>query len=66
MNKLPIKKWLRMVAKMKGSFFPKDYQIALHRKVQNLKQRGMTVKEYIEELYRVNLRAGYMEDTRKK
>ena len=44
-------------------FLPKDYQIALHRQVQNLKQRGMTVKEYTEEFYQVNLRAGYTEDT---
>jgi len=30
LNKLPIKKWTRMVAEMKGRFLPKDYQIALH------------------------------------
>lgn len=48
LNKLPIKKWARTVAKMKGNFLPKDYQIALYREVQNLKQRGMTVKEYTE------------------
>jgi hypothetical protein len=55
-----------MVAKLKGRFLPKDYQIALHRQVQNLKQKGMTVKEYTEEFYRVNLRAGYTEDTPEK
>ena len=55
-----------MVAKMKGKFLPKDYQISLYRQVQNLKQRGMTVKEYTEEFYRVNLRAGYSEDTLEK
>lgn len=44
LNKFPIKKWTRMVAKMKGRFLPKYYQIALHRQVQNLKQRGMTLK----------------------
>eukprot|EP00253_Pinus_taeda_P002212 PITA_02212 len=63
LNKTPIKTWTRMVAKLKGRFLPRDYQITLHRQVQNLRQRGMTVKEYIEELYRVNLRAGYTEDT---
>eukprot|EP00253_Pinus_taeda_P022668 PITA_22668 len=52
-----------MVAKLKGRFLPRDYQIALHRQVQNLRQRGLTVKEYTEEFYRVNLRAGYTEDT---
>lgn len=31
MNKLPIKTWSRMVAKLKGRFLPRDYQIALHK-----------------------------------
>ena len=51
---------------MKGRFLPKDYQIALHRQVQHLKQKGMTVREYIEEFYRVKLRASYIEDTPEK
>eukprot|EP00253_Pinus_taeda_P023394 PITA_23394 len=63
LNKPPIKTWTRMVAKLKGRFLPRDYQIMLHRQVQNLRQRGLTVKEYTEEFYRVNLRAGYTEDT---
>lgn len=62
LNKTPIKTWTRMVAKLKGRFLPRDYQIALHRQVQNLRQRGLTVKEYTEESYRVNLQAGYTED----
>eukprot|EP00253_Pinus_taeda_P015497 PITA_15497 len=66
LNKLSIKTWSRMVAKLKGRFQLKDYQIALHRQVQNLKQKGMTVREYMEEFYRVNLRAGYIEDTTEK
>lgn len=33
MNKLPIKKWPRMVAKLKGRFLPKDYQVALYQQV---------------------------------
>eukprot|EP00253_Pinus_taeda_P031415 PITA_31415 len=63
LKKAPIKTWTRMVAKLKGRFLPRDYQIALHRQVQNLRQRGLTVKEYTEEFYRVNLRVGYTEDT---
>eukprot|EP00253_Pinus_taeda_P026745 PITA_26745 len=31
LNKAPIKTWSRMVAKLKGRFLPRDYQIALHR-----------------------------------
>eukprot|EP00253_Pinus_taeda_P002101 PITA_02101 len=66
MNKLPIKKWSRMVAKLKGRFLPKDYQIPLHRQVQNLKQKGMTVREYTKEFYHVNLRVVYTKDTLEK
>jgi len=66
MNKLPIRKWPRMVAKLKGRFLSKDYQVELYRRVQNLRQKGMTVQEYTEEFYRVNLRAGYTDDTPEK
>ena len=31
-----------------------------------MRQRGLTVKEYTEEFYRLNLRAGYVEDTPEK
>eukprot|EP00253_Pinus_taeda_P010245 PITA_10245 len=41
LNKLLIKTWSRMVDKLKGRFLPKDYQISLHRQVQNLKHKGM-------------------------
>eukprot|EP00253_Pinus_taeda_P016313 PITA_16313 len=62
LNKASIKTCSKMVAKLKGRFL-RDYQIALHRQVQNLKQKGLTVREYTKEFYRVNLRAGYTEDT---
>jgi len=65
-NKPVIKSWDRMVTKMKGKFLPKDYQLTLYRQVQNLKQRSMIVREYTEEFYKVNLRAGYVEDTSEK
>ena len=55
-----------MVATMKIKFLPKDYQISLYRKVQDLRKRMMIVKEYTEEFYKVNLRAGYVEDTCEK
>eukprot|EP00253_Pinus_taeda_P024554 PITA_24554 len=44
MNKLPIKKWPRMVAKLKGRFLPKDYQVELYRRVQNLRQKEKTAR----------------------
>jgi hypothetical protein len=50
-----------MVAKLKAKFMPKFYQINLFRKLQNLRQKGMTVKEYTEELYKQNIKAGQRE-----
>ena len=50
-----------MVAKPKAKFIPKDYQINIFRKLQNLRQRGMTMKEYTEEFYRLNIRSGQRE-----
>ena len=58
-----IKKWDRIIAKMKSKFMPKEYQISLDRQVQTLKQRMMIVNEYTEEFYKIKLRVGYVEDT---
>jgi hypothetical protein len=55
-GKKKIKSWDRMIAKMKVKFIPKDYQITLFRRMQNLRQKLMTVKEYTEEFYRLNIR----------
>eukprot|EP00253_Pinus_taeda_P029290 PITA_29290 len=55
-----------MEAKLKEKFLSKEYQIMLYRQVQNLKQRGMTVREFTEEFYKLNLRARYVEDTSEK
>jgi hypothetical protein len=47
-GKQKIKSWDRMIAKMKAKFIPRDYQITLFRRMQNLRQKLMTVKEYTE------------------
>jgi hypothetical protein len=47
-GKQKIKRWDRMIAKMKEKFIPRDYQITLFRRMQNLRQKLMTVKEYTE------------------
>jgi hypothetical protein len=41
-------------------------RINLFRKMQNLRQKGMTVKEYIEEFYRLNIRTGQRERDEEK
>jgi hypothetical protein len=58
-GKQKINSWDRMVAKMKEKFIPKDYQITLFRRMQNLRQKLMSVKEYTEEFYKINIRAGH-------
>ena len=60
-GKHKIKSWDRMIAKMKAKFIPRDYQISLFRRMQNLRQKLMSVKEYTEEFYRMNIRAGHHE-----
>jgi hypothetical protein len=65
-GKKNIKSWDQMVAKLKEKFMPKDYQINLFRRMQNLRHRGLTVKEYIEEFYKLNIRAGQRERDEEK
>jgi hypothetical protein len=55
-----------MIAKMKAKFIPRDYRISLFRRMQNLRQKLMTVKEYTKELYRLNIRAGHHESNDEK
>jgi hypothetical protein len=65
-GKQKIKNWDRMVAKLKAKFIPKDYQINLFRRLQNLRHKGLSVKEYTEEFYRLNIRAGHRESDEEK
>jgi hypothetical protein len=60
-GKQKIKRWDRMIAKMKVKFIPGYYQITLFRRMQNLRQKLMTVKEYTEKFYRLNIRVGHRE-----
>jgi hypothetical protein len=60
-GKHKIKSWDRMIAKMKEKFIPKDYQITLFQRMQNLRYKMMSMKEYNEEFYRLNIRAGHWE-----
>ena len=55
-----------MVARMRAKFFPKDYKLILYRQVQNLRKILLTVREYTKEFYKVNLRAGYAEESVEK
>jgi hypothetical protein len=65
-GKQKIKIWDRRIVNMKAKFIPRDYQITLFRRMQNLRHKLMTMKEYIEEFYRLNNRAGHWESDDEK
>jgi hypothetical protein len=65
-GKQKIRSWDRMVVKMNEKFIPKDYHITLFRRMQNLRQKLMSVKEYTEEFYKLNIRAGHRESDDEK
>jgi hypothetical protein len=65
-GKHKINNWDRMVAKLKVKFMPKYYQINLFRKLQSPRQKGMKVKEYTEDFYKLNNRAGQREKDEQK
>jgi hypothetical protein len=65
-GKKKIKSWDRMVAKMKAKFIPRDYQITLFQRMQNLRHKLVSVKEYTEEFYRINIRADHRESDDEK
>ena len=65
-GKKKIKSWDRMIAKMKEKFIPGDYKISLFKRMKNLRQKLMTVKEYTKEFYRLNIRAGHRESNDEK
>jgi hypothetical protein len=65
-GKHKIKSWDRMVAKMKDKFIPRDYQLTLFWRMQNLRQKLMSVKEYTGEFYKINIRAGHRESDDEK
>jgi hypothetical protein len=65
-GKQNIKSLDRMIVKLKEKFIPRDYQITLFQKMKNLRQNLMTVKEYIEKFYRLNIRAGHHESDDEK
>ena len=55
-----------MMGKLKGKLLPSDYHLTFFRRMQNLRQRLLIVKEYTEEFYRVSIRAGQFQDTPEK
>jgi hypothetical protein len=65
-GKKKIKIWDGMIAKKKAKFILRDYQIILFKRMQNLRQKLMTVKEYTEKFYKLNIRAGHRDSDDEK
>jgi hypothetical protein len=63
---LKIKSWDRIVGKLKDKLIPKDYQINILRKLQNLVKKGFSMKEYTKEFYKLNIRGGHRENDEEK
>ena len=55
-----------MTTKLRGKFIPQDYKSVFFRQLQNIKQKSMTVREFTEEFYKVNIRSRHIEDTPEK
>ena len=50
-----------MVKRVK-KFLPFDYKVILVRKMQNLRQKDITMKECTKKFYRLDIRFGHMDD----
>ena len=49
------------IEKGKKKFLPVDYQVCLLRKMQNLRQKDLTVKECTKEFYRLDIKYGHVD-----
>lgn len=65
-NKAPITTWKRMLAEIKKQFVPEDYEVALHKKLHNLKQKDMDVSTYTEEFHKLTLKTKISETENQK
>ncbi|XP_059067896.1 uncharacterized protein LOC131858615 [Cryptomeria japonica] len=65
-DKQPISTWRKMVLEIKKQFVPEDYEVSLHKKLQNLKQKDMDVSTYTEEFHKMNLKAKVPENEKQK
>lgn len=61
-GKSPIVTWKGMVAKIRQAYIPDGYEIQLHRRRQNLRQKEMDIHSYIDEFQKLCLRSKVVED----
>ena len=63
---MKITRWRLMVTILKAKFIPADYELGLFKKLQNLKQKDMTMKDYTEEFYKLTIQSGHSELSKEK
>lgn len=61
-GKEKIKTWVKMVGKLKNKFLHVDYQVNLLRRMQDLRQKDMTAKDYTEEFYKLGIISRHVDD----
>ncbi|XP_057849726.2 uncharacterized protein LOC131060503 [Cryptomeria japonica] len=61
-----ISTWTRMKAELKKQFVPDDYEVTLHKKLQNLKQKDLDVSTYTQEFHNLTLKAKMFETEKQK
>ena len=63
---MKITRWRLMVTKLKAKFILVDYELELFKKLQNLKQKGMPIKDYTKEFYKLIIQSGHRELSKEK
>lgn len=61
-GKRPIATWKGMLSKIREAYILEDYEIQLHRRRQNLRQKELDVSTYTEEFQKLCLRSKIQED----
>ena len=51
-----------MTAMLIRKILPQYYKLVFFRKLQNIKEKLMIVRDFTEEFYNVNIRSGHIED----
>ena len=63
---MKITRWRLMVTKLKTKFILVDYELELFKRLQNLKQKDMSMKDYTKEFYKLIFSLGIENCQRKR
>ena len=63
---MKISRWRLMVTKLKGKFILTDYEHELFKRLHNLKQKDIFVKDYTEEFYKLTIQSGHRQLPKEK